>query len=140
MLIQKIFIASPGDVCDERNLAKQVIDRIRGERLFRGKVDLQVIAWDQPGVEIPMDVAMTPQKAIESGLPKPSECDIVIVLLWSRIGTLLPPDYTKPNGERYLSGTEWEFCDALAAAKDKKSPVIWVYRRSPPPASSIQAR
>jgi hypothetical protein len=84
-----------------------VIDRIRGERLFRGKVDLQVIAWDQPGVEVPMDVTMTPQKAIESGLPKPSECDIVIVLLWSRIGTLLPPDYTKPNGERYLSGTEW---------------------------------
>ena len=73
MLIQKIFIASPGDVCDERNLAKQVIDRIRGERLFRGKVDLQVIAWDQPGVEVPMDGAMTPQKAIESGLPKPSE-------------------------------------------------------------------
>lgn len=137
MLIQKIFIASPGDVCDERNLAKQVIDRIRGERLFRGKVDLQVIAWDQPGVEVPMDVAMTPQKAIESGLPKPSECDIVIVLLWSRIGTLLPPEYTKPDGERYLSGTEWEFCDALAAAKDNKSPVIWVYRRLPPPASRL---
>lgn len=67
MLIQKIFIASPGDVCDERNLAKQVIDRIRGERLFRGKVALEVIAWNQPGVEVPMDVAMTPQKAIESG-------------------------------------------------------------------------
>jgi len=135
MLIQKIFIASPGDVGDERNLARQVIDRIRGEWLFRGKVDLQVIAWDQPGVEVPMEGAMTPQKAIESGLPKPSECDIVIVLLWSRIGTLLPPEYTKPNGERYLSGTEWEFCDAIDAAKSKKSPVIWVYRRSPPKAS-----
>lgn len=61
----------------------------------------------------------------------------MIVLLWSRIGTLLPPEYTKPNGERYLSGTEWEFCDALAAAKEKKSPVIWVYRRSPPPASRL---
>jgi hypothetical protein len=27
---------------------------------------------------------MSPQEAIEAGLPRPSECDIVVVIFWSR--------------------------------------------------------
>ena len=132
MLQQKIFIASPGDVCDERGLTRSVIDRIRSERAFRDKISLDIVAWDQPGAGVAMQASMTPQAAIAKGLAKPSECDIVIVILWSRIGTMLPSEYTKPDGSRYLSGTEWEFVDANEASRQDGIPEVWLYRRSPP--------
>ena len=56
-----------------------------------------------------MEAGLTPQEAINRGIAKPSECDLVIVILWSRMGTPLPPEYTKPDGTTSLSGTEWEY-------------------------------
>ncbi len=131
--VYKIFIASPGDVRDERMLARAVVEQIRVERAFRGRVDLECIAWDQPGVEVAMEAGLTPQEAIKRGLPKPSKCDLVIVILWSRMGTPLPADDTKPGGATYLSGTEWEFQDAITAAKRSGQPAVWLYRRSQVP-------
>ena len=107
-IVYRIFLASPGDVRDERELARAVIEQIRTERAFRGRVDLECIAWDQPGAEVAMEAGLTPQEAIKRGLPKPSECDLVIVILRSRMGTPLPAEYSKPDGTAYLSGTEWE--------------------------------
>ena len=43
-VVYRIFLASPGDVCDERELARAVIEQIRAERAFRGRVDLACIA------------------------------------------------------------------------------------------------
>ncbi len=67
----RIFLASPGDVQDERDLARVVIDQIRHERAFRDRLSIEIIAWDQ----LPTDAGLTPQEAIKQGLPKPSECD-----------------------------------------------------------------
>ena len=64
------------------------------------------------------------------GAAKPSECDIVVVIFWSRMGTPLPDDYRKPDGTPYLSGTEWEYLDALTAAEQSDKPVVLVYRRT----------
>ncbi|UCF90766.1 MAG: SUMF1/EgtB/PvdO family nonheme iron enzyme [Desulfobacterales bacterium] len=96
---------------------------------MRGKVSLETVAWDKPGAGTPMLATMTPQEAIAQGLPKPSECNIVIVTFWSRMGTPLPSDWKKPDGSPYLSGTEWEYCDALRAATQRGTPEILVYRR-----------
>jgi hypothetical protein len=52
--------------------------------------------------------------------------DFVIVILWGRFGTPLPDSVRKPSGERYLSGTEWEYEDAISA---KRQPEILIYRR-----------
>jgi hypothetical protein len=128
----RIFLASPSDVSDERELARAVIGQIRLERAFRYHLDLQCIAWDQPGVEAAMEANLTPQEAIKKGLPKPSECDIVVVILWSRIGTPLPPEYKKPDGTTYLSGTEWEYQDAIGAGTS-----VWLYRRSQVPSVAL---
>jgi hypothetical protein len=95
-----------GDVQDKRKLARAVIEQIRAERAFRGRVDLECVACDQSGAEVAKEAGLTAQEAIKKGLPKPSQCDLVIVILWSRIGTSLPADYTKPDGTAYLSGTE----------------------------------
>src|SRR5205823_5242475 len=67
------------------------------------------------------------QMAIDRGLRRPSECDIVVVILWSRMGTPLSAEYHRENGTRYGSGTEWEYEDAL---QSQKRPEILVYRRT----------
>ena len=116
-LTVRVFLASPGDVVDERARALKTLEDLQYNPLLRGKITVETIAWDKPGAGTPMLASMTPQQAIAEGLPKPSECDIVIVIFWSRIGTPLPADYeVKSDGSPYRSGTEWEYWDALRGA------------------------
>ena len=63
-----------------------------------------------------MVATLTPQEAVNRFGCRPSECDIVIVVLWSRLGTHLDlSKFQKPNGEPYLSGTEYEYEEAVNA-------------------------
>jgi hypothetical protein len=127
MFTIRVFLSSPGDVQEERDLARQVIrDELPVRPHFRNRVHLDVISWDDPNAPATIDAHITPQDAITRGLPRPSDCDVVIVILWSRIGTPLPRSYKKANGGRYSSGTEWEFEDAVNATKPRR---ILVYRR-----------
>ena len=89
----RIFLASPGDVADERALALKVLEQLPYDPLLRGKIVVETVAWDKPGAGTPLLATLTPQEAIKQGLPKPSECDIVIVIFWSRMGTPLPADW-----------------------------------------------
>ena len=133
----RVFLASPGDVVDERARALKTLEDLQYHPLLRGKITVETVAWDKPGAGTPMLASKTPQQAIAEGLPKPSECDIVIVIFWSRMGTPLPPDYVKPDGSRYLSGTEWEYQDALRAAEQGDRPQVLVYRRTEVPNISL---
>jgi|tagenome__1003787_1003787.scaffolds.fasta_scaffold20290232_1 hypothetical protein len=73
--------------------------------------------------------AVRPQEAIIRFGTWPSECDVVVVVLWSRLGTHLNPAmFQKANGEPYLSGTEWEYEDAC-----KGRPETLVYWRAEEP-------
>jgi len=128
----RIFLASPGDVNVERNSAREVIEQIRNELRFRDDLDIKVVAWDEPGAGVAMEAGLTPQKAIEMGLPQPKDCDLVVVILWSRVGTPLPDDYLKADGSRYRSGTEWEFLNAIEGFREKGWPSVWLYRRTEP--------
>ena len=85
------------------------------------------------------DTSIEPKKAIKRGLPKPSECDLVVVILWSRMGTPLPTEYTKPDGTSYLSGTEWEYYEAIGAAGRAGRPAVWLYRRTQVPDLNLEA-
>jgi len=130
----RVFLASPGDVSEERAHALKVLEQLPYAPGLRGKVTLEVVAWDKPGAGTPMLATLTPQEAIAQGLPKPAECDIVVVILWARMGTPLPPQYTKGDGSRYLSGTEWEYWNAVEGRKEAKTrPEIVVYRRKGEP-------
>jgi hypothetical protein len=123
----RFFLSSPGDVSDERQFARQVIEReLPKDPLLRGEVTCEAMMWDDPDSPVAMPANLTPQEAVNRGLAKPSECDVVIVILWSRLGTPLPDEYRKPDGAPYLSGTEWEYEDAISA---KPPPHILVYRR-----------
>ena len=134
----KIFVSSPGDVPQERKIAQEVIDSLRYDPMLQDKVYFDVVAWDKPGASTPMLATMTPQEAINQGLAKPSDCDIVVVIFWSRMGTPLPhPEYQKADGSQYLSGTEWEFYDAFDAGKAAGVPLLVVYRRMEAPTISM---
>ncbi|MDD5266728.1 MAG: SUMF1/EgtB/PvdO family nonheme iron enzyme [Methylococcales bacterium] len=130
----RIFLASPGDVPLERKLAREAITHISSERRFRGRINIEIIAWDQPGAAVAMEAGMTPQEAIAKGLPKPEDCDLAVIIFWSRIGTQLPADFElKQDGSPYLSGTEWEYLNALKGYRTNGKPAVWVYRRNGAP-------
>jgi hypothetical protein len=132
-----VFLASPGDVAEERAIAREVMDRLPKDPLLRDKVALDVVSWDGPGAAA-MQASMTPQEAIKQGLKRPSECDVAVVILWSRMGTTLPADWeVKADGTPYRSGTEWEYLDALQAAEKTGRPNVLVYRRTAVPNIAI---
>ncbi len=67
----KIFLPSPGDVSDERGLARRALDRLSQEYSLRDRVHLEEVSWDDPGAPVPLDAHLTPQEAINNRRPKP---------------------------------------------------------------------
>lgn len=129
----RIFLSSPGDVAEEREVAREFIKNELAYRSgLRDELALQVIAWDDPAARIPMLATETPQDSVNAARPRPADCDIVIVILWSRMGTPLPDTTLKPNGARYLSGTEWEYEDAVNSPR-KPPPQVLLFRRTEKP-------
>jgi hypothetical protein len=128
----RVFLASPGDVADERALARRLIkEELPYDPFVQDRVTFTIVSWDDPAAPTPMPAPLSPQKAVIRFKKKPSECDIVIVVLWSRLGTHLDlTEFRKANGEAYLSGTEWEYEDAWNA---QPRPEILVYRRTEEP-------
>ena len=117
----RIFLSSPGDVNQEREIAWQVIDALPDRPVFRDKITIRLVAWDKPGGGTPMLAKLTPQEAINLGHPTPAECDIVIVIFWSRMGTPFRID-----NKDYLSGTQWEYLNAMESDRAE----VIVYRRT----------
>ncbi len=129
----RVFLSSPGDVADERTSARQLIDaELPKLPSLRGRLALQLIAWDDPAAQIPMLATETPQESVNAARPRPATCDIVIVILWARMGTPLPDNLRKANREPYLSGTEWEYEDAVNSEREPR-PQVLVYRRTEKP-------
>jgi hypothetical protein len=126
----RIFLSSPGDVAEERQRARKLIQRLNKDHLLKGGVDLEAVSWDDPDAQTSMPVNLTPQDAVNR-LAKPSDCDIVVVLFWNRMGTELDQaEGVRANGEPYRSGIEWDFEDALNAPTKPERPVILLYRRT----------
>ena len=123
----RIFISSPGDVGQERLLATRVLDRLRGE--FACYVELEPILWEHE----PLRATGHFQEQI---IP-PSQCDIVVCILWSRLGTRLPPSFHREDGSLFASGTEWEFEDAYRSFRERGKPDLMVYRKTAEPHASI---
>lgn len=112
-------------------MAQNVIEQeIPKDPLLNGQVTCEAVRWDDPTAPTAMPATLTPQEAVNRGLPKPSQCDGVVMILWSRMGTPLPEDFRKADGSPYFSGTEWEYEDAL---QGNPQPHILIYRRTSKP-------
>jgi hypothetical protein len=72
----------------------------------------------------------TPQMSVNETIGKPSECDIAVFILWSRMGTPLPDSYRKPDGTGYRSGTEWEYENAIRGKRRGSLPEVVLYHRT----------
>lgn len=111
-----------------------MLERLEREPLIRRDFTIETVSWDDPDAPAPMLATLTPQQAVVRALPRPSECDLTILILWGRMGT--PLEDRKPDGTRYASGSQWEFEDARGAGRP-----ILVYRRIAelPPAQDEEA-
>jgi tetratricopeptide (TPR) repeat protein len=132
----RVFLASPGDVAAERQAARELMQIVLPkDPLLPCRVTLEVVAWDDPAASTPMPAHLTPQEAVIRFKTRPAACDIVLVILRARMGTLLDvSSLKKPDGSAYLSGTEWEFEDAWNATP---RPEIMVYRCNNVPAVQL---
>ena len=125
--VLKIFLSSPGDVNEERVLANRVMRRLADR--YAPIARISPVIWEHE----PLLASSTFQDQIE----KPSATDIVVCILWSRLGTRLPAHIQRTDGSRYDSGTEYEFEDAWAALKQTGRPDLLVYRKMAEPLISL---
>ncbi|WP_372604798.1 response regulator, partial [Actibacterium sp.] len=123
----KVFISSPGDVIAERLIVKSVIGRLNDE--FAGRALLVPILWE----EEPLLASDTFQAQIHP----PRETEIYIGIMWSRIGSPLPPSITRPDGSQYESGTVFEYEDALQGYQTRGKPEMLLYRKFGAPMVSL---
>jgi WD40 repeat protein len=129
----RIFISSPGDVIPERRRAQLVIEKLAKNyaRFFA----IEPILWE---VE-----PMLASGHFQDQITPPSATDIVVLIVWSRLGTPLPEktetrEYRGIDGRVPVTGTEWEFEDALAAQKQRGAPDLLAYRKQADPVISLR--
>ena len=108
-----VFLASPGDLSDERRQVAGVVEEINrsSSRIINWQIDL--LGWEDtlPGQE-------RPQSLIN---PEVDRCDLFLGLLWRRWGS--------PTGE-YSSGFEEEFDLALRRRLSTRQPDLALYFKS----------
>src|SRR6516162_9714176 len=74
-------------------------------------------------------------------IPNTGEFDLVICILWSRLGTLLAPPLRMPDGSAPDSGTEYEIGWALDhAGKNRGVPQLRVYRNCSKPTPPLEPK
>jgi tetratricopeptide (TPR) repeat protein len=125
----KIFLSSPGDVAEERALAEIVFRRLAEE--VADSVRLQLVIWEHE--------PLFGHTGFQQQIERPSQCDLVVSILWSRLGTRLPADFAPIPGESAPTGTEFELQDALAAYSQSGKPKLLIYRKVPAPQISLSA-
>jgi hypothetical protein len=117
----RVFISSPADVRPERLIAERVVQRLDQE--FALHLDLRAVMWERE--------PLLASHHFQDLITPPHDTDIVVVILWSRLGTALPGDrFTGPLSGEEVSGTEWEFEDALKSYRECGAPEILMYRKT----------
>lgn len=111
----RVFVSSPGDVGEERERTRRVLGS-----LGLTDVEIEPVLWDDPDAPTPMLAGQAPQDSVNEFKAPPSQCDLTIMVLSSRLGSAS----VLRDGTSIKSGTRWEFDDAMRAGK----PVL-VYRR-----------
>ncbi len=132
----KLFIGSPGDVAAEREAVFELIARLNDDPLVRDLgFSLRAIGWDRTAHR--RTAWLSPQRAIDQGLPRPSQCEFAIFLFCNRIGTPLPdgeyetlPEHASlPRlGRQELTGSTWELVDAMSSGLRRGTPDVATWR------------
>jgi WD40 repeat protein len=129
----RIFLSSPGDVIPERRRANLVIEKLA--KNYARFISITAVLWE---VE-----PMLASGHFQDQIIPPSQTDILVLIVWSRLGTALPAktetrEYHGIDGRVPVTGTEWEFEDALAAQKQRGAPDLLAYRKQADPIVSLK--
>jgi hypothetical protein len=78
----------------------------------------------------------------QDAIEPPSASDVVVLIVYSRLGTALPErsgtrEYRGIDGRAPVTGTEWEFEDALEAHRARGAPDLLAYRKIGDPTASL---
>ncbi len=117
----KIFVASPSDVSEERNLVEGVVARVNRIVADRANFVFEVSRYEHalPGMG-------RPQSRVN---PLVEQCDVFIGILWNRFGSV--PGLTESR-KAFASGTQEEFHLAFDrwrrnGAEERSLPRIMIY-------------
>ena len=121
----RIFVASPGDVSEERRVARDVILSVSQRLGDRGGFTLDPVGYETHAT---LD-AGRPQSLIN---PLVGTCDVFVGILWSRFGT--------PTGVAE-SGTAEEFAEAesLRAQHGERPQIMVFFSDAPVPMDRLRA-
>src|SRR5262249_9118014 len=126
----RIFISSPEDVRPERLKAEGIIKRLSRE--FEHDRRVESVMWEREPL-VASHAFQNPKN-----IPQPRLMDIVVVILWSRLGKLMSPkEFLGAISRRPVTGTEWEFEDALDGAGAKGVPHLMLYLKKAEPSSGL---
>jgi len=111
----RVFIASPGDLGEERTRFPQIIAEVNKIKANKKRIHLEPVGWEDtlPG-------RGRPQRLINKDI---KNCELIIMLLWKRWGS---------STGKYSSGFEEEYELARSLNQKTKKPDIWLYFRSVP--------
>ena len=124
----RVFVSSPGDAQFERMRLERVTERLNGE--FQGIVHIVPIRWETEFYKA--------HQTFQAQIPEAAQCDIVIAIFRSRLGSVLPADFHRmTNGEPYPSGTAYEVLTAIDASKAHGFPDVYVFRFPQPPSVQL---
>ncbi|MBV9873238.1 MAG: ATP-binding protein, partial [Verrucomicrobia bacterium] len=156
MKIIRVFVSSPGDVKAERSIADRLIRATAEEFGIPVSVQYSNLLREErltlsPDVD-PRDneLVLCPyfweyqrfssDLGYQDQIPNTAQFDLVICILWSRLGTKLHPRFRMPDDSEPRSGTEYEL--GWAREQHKKTPgipVLQVYRNRSRPNPPVDA-
>ena len=119
----QIFISSPSDVQPERVVAEQVVNLLKQQ--FSVYFDIGSVRWEREPL-----LATEP---FQKGIPRASDADFVVVILWSRLGSPLSDEFRGPLSGNIVTGTEFEFEDAVKGYQEHQRPDVLVYKKTSVP-------
>ncbi len=86
----RLFVSSPSDVEPERLAVGRVADKLNKE-FAEDVARIETIRWETE--------YYSAHQPIQPQIPEAADCDIVIAILWWRLGSDLPTDFKRmPTG------------------------------------------
>ncbi|MEK7753915.1 MAG: DUF4062 domain-containing protein [Acidobacteriota bacterium] len=116
--IVRVFLASPGDLKEERLAARAVVDEFNQTWADTLGYQVELVGWEDT-----ISAYGRPQALINNDLEK---CELFVGMVWKRWGT--PPD----TSDRFASGFQEEFETSIARRERDGRPEISLYFKDIP--------
>jgi len=156
-----IFISSHPDVQPERSVAERLIRSIAVEfnlpvtvsysnRLRKSKTSDKIAALTADGFDAGRSMLrpcfweyqdFEPEQDYQERIPNTGQYDLVVCILWSRLGMKISPAFVMPDGSRPTSATDYEIAWALDQEKLTPGfPELHVYRNRSIPVAPLEPK